>query len=185
LKLRSPPDPDGFSEQLVAMMPRLHRFCIALAGGRDGGEDLKQEVLERALLKQQLFQPGTRLDHWLFRLARNLHIDRIRAAHSRMGQAGRQAESLELAEHVVGSDGREVLEQRSELSHATRAFMQLPETMREVFSLVVLEGMSYREAAELLEVPIGTIMSRIARARTALERSVHGLPANQEHPDDR
>ncbi len=158
----------SFGDQLVALMPRLRRFCLSLAGSMDAGDDLMQGVLERALAKQNLYQPGTRLDHWLLRMARNLNIDRIRAEKSRGGPA----ESLELAENIVGSDGVLVMEARSDLAQAGQAFLALPETHREVFALVVLEGLSYREASEMLEVPIGTVMSRIARSRVVLERTL-------------
>jgi len=160
----------SFRDDLVALMPRLRRFCLSLAGSVDAGDDLMQAVLERALIKQDLYQPGTRLDHWLLRLARNLNIDRIRAEQSRGGPG----ESLELAENVVGSHGVDVVESRSDLAQAGQAFLALPDTHRSVFALVVLEGLSYREASEVLEVPIGTVMSRIARARIMLERAVGG-----------
>jgi RNA polymerase sigma-70 factor, ECF subfamily len=163
-----------FSDALVALMPRLRRFCLSLAGSADAGDDLMQGVLERALAKQHLYQPGTRLDHWLLRLARNLNIDRIRAEKSRGGPG----ESLDLAENIAGSDGVMVVEARSDLAQAGQAFLALPDTHREVFALVVLDGLSYREAAEVLEVPIGTVMSRIARARIMLERAVGGNDAD-------
>lgn len=165
----------SFREQLEEHLPRLHRFCLALAGNRESGEDLLQSVIERALLKEDRFQAGTQLGHWLFRLARNLNIDTIRAANARGGVH----EPLEAAAQVAGSDGEHELEVRSELSVAGQAYTALPVEQREVFALVVLDGMAYREAAEVLEVPIGTVMSRLARARSAIERWVrHGEQAD-------
>ena len=85
LKSGIPPPAGSFSDQLVAMIPRLRRFCLALTGSRDTGDDLLQSVLERALLRQAQFHAGTRLDHWLYRIARNLRIDLMRAERSRGG----------------------------------------------------------------------------------------------------
>ncbi|MBI1403151.1 MAG: sigma-70 family RNA polymerase sigma factor [Porphyrobacter sp.] len=141
---------------------------MALAGSRDRGEDLLQSTLERALEKQALFTPGTRLDHWLYRIARNLLIDDLRKTGSRGGNADGQVEPDQLA----GSDGNSILEARSELSRASEALAALSLEYREVFVLVVIEGHAYREAAELLDVPIGTVMSRIARARALIAQSV-------------
>lgn len=160
-----PPAPGSFSDQLVALIPRLRRFCLALTGSRDAGDDLLQTVLERALIRQEQFRAGTRLDHWLYRIARNLRIDLMRAERSRGGPG----ESLDEAAEVVGSDGLQLLEARSQLAHTGQAFMTLPANHREVFALVVLDGCTYREAAELLELPLGTVMSRIARSRAAME----------------
>lgn len=157
-----------YEAALVAVVPRLRRFCVSLSGGADAGDDLTQAVLERALLKRDQFRVGTRLDFWLFRLARNLKIDMARAARSRGGPG----ESLDMVAELTGEDGRDIVEVRSELSLAARALMALPEAQREVFALVVLDGLAYREAAALLDLPIGTIMSRVARARTGIEAFV-------------
>lgn len=171
----------SFGDQLVALMPRLRRFCLALCGSTDAGDDLMQAVLERALVKQHLYADGTRLDHWLFRLARNIQIDLVRARRSRGGPEL----DIEMAADVIGSDGRHVVEARSDLASAGQAFLALPENAREVFALVVLEGFSYKEAADLLEVPIGTVMSRIARARAAMESHVNRQITEKEHDNGR
>ncbi len=165
LKSGLPPAAGSFSDQLVAMIPRLRRFRLALTGSRDTGDDLLQSVLERALLRQAQFHAGTRLDHWLYRIARNLRIDLMRAERSRGGPG----ESLDEAAEIVGDDGLRLVEARSQLAHAGQAFMTLPANHREVFALVVLDGCTYREAADLLELPLGTVMSRIARSRAAME----------------
>jgi RNA polymerase sigma-70 factor, ECF subfamily len=164
----------AFEQALVVMMPRLRRFCVALCGQADPGDDLAQAVLERALMKQAQFRQGTRLDLWLFRMARNLRIDLARAAKSRGGPG----ESLDLVAEQMGEDGRELVELRSELSLAGRAYMALPEGQREVFGLVVIEGLAYREVADLLDLPIGTIMSRVARARMGIEVFVRDSERN-------
>ena len=168
-----PPDharQSRFREELRQQIGPLRRVCVGLAGNRDRGEDLLQSTLERALAKQALFTPGTRLDHWLYRIARNLLIDELRKARSRAGQGDAPVEPDQLA----GSDGNRILEARSELSRAGQALAALPLEYREVFVLVVIEGHGYREAAEVLAIPIGTVMSRIARARAAIAGSLRG-----------
>lgn len=119
-----------------------------------------QATVERALTRSHLFEEGTRLDSWLFRIAQNLNIDRIRS-HRRKGTSV----DLEHAEELTGDDGRQVTEARSDLAAAQRVLQGLPEDQRTTFLLVVVEGLSYREAADVMEVQIGTVMSRIARAR--------------------
>lgn len=126
-----------------------------------------QSTVERALARAELFEAGTRVDAWMFRIARNLHIDAIRS----VGRRGTQVDIDEIAE-TRGEDGRETVENRSDLAAAQRALQALPEEQRSAFLLVVVEGLSYREAAEVLEVPVGTIMSRLARARARIDAVV-------------
>jgi RNA polymerase sigma-70 factor, ECF subfamily len=145
---------------IVAALPRLRRFCQAMAGNPDDGDDLMQATVERALSRHAQFEPGTRIDSWMYRIAQNLHIDGSRARQRR----GLSVPIEDLPERM-GEDGQSIVEGRSELAMAQRALSELPEDQRAAFVLVVVEGLSYREAAEVLDVPIGTIMSRIARAR--------------------
>lgn len=128
-----------------------------------------QATVERALSRMDQFEPGTRIDSWMFRIAQNLHIDQIRAA----GRRGVAVPVDELAS-LAGDDGRRLTESRSDLAAAQRALQTVPEDQRAAFLLVVVEGLSYREAADTLEVPVGTIMSRIARARARIESAVRG-----------
>lgn len=152
---------------VVAALPRLRRFCYALAGGSADGDDLLQSTVERALGHMDQFTPGTQVESWMFRIAQNLHIDRGRAARRR-GVAVPVEEAYDLA----GDDGRQVVEGRSELAVALAALATVPDDQRAAFVLVVVEGLSYREAADILDVPIGTIMSRIARARGRLQQAL-------------
>jgi RNA polymerase sigma-70 factor (ECF subfamily) len=152
---------------IVAALPRLRRFCQAMAGNAQDGDDLMQSTVERALTRARQFQPGTRIDSWMFRIAQNLHIDAIRAA----GRRGMQVAADAFPE-AIGEDGRDTVEQRSELAAAQRALHAVPEDQRAAFLLVVVEGLSYREAAEALGVPVGTIMSRLARARGRIEGAI-------------
>lgn len=151
--------------QIIAALPRLRRFCWALAGNAEDGDDLMQSTVERALGRAHQFEPGTQLSSWLFRIARNLRIDAAR-------QAGRRGAHLPIDElpEQQGEDGLALVENRSELAAAQRALQALPEDQRLTFVLVVVEGMSYRDAAEVLEVPVGTVMSRLARARGRIEQ---------------
>lgn len=159
--------PEAMRRALVAALPRLRRFCHALAANAADGDDLMQATVERALSRAHQFEEGTRLDSWLFRIAQNLRIDAARSA-ARRGTSVAVDEAFDIA----GEDGRELVESRSQLAAAEQALAALPEDQRAVFVLVVIEGLSYREAAEASGVPIGTVMSRIARARTRIESVV-------------
>lgn len=166
------PPPD-LREAIVAVLPRLRRFCMALARDADAGDDLCQATVERALAKAGQFQPGTRIDSWMYRIAQNLAIDghRRRATH---GVAVDIADRPDLA----GDDGVALLERRSELARARQAMAGLPDDQRAVMALVVLDGKSYAEAADILAVPLGTVMSRLARARRAVASALAGGTAN-------
>lgn len=110
------------------------------------------------------FQPGTRLDAWTMRILRNLWIDRMRHPTARETFV-----DVEDAYYLVGEDGEARNEARLKLAEAAKAIGELPDQQREVLLLVCVEEYSYREAADILSVPIGTVMSRLARARAALD----------------
>lgn len=174
-QIQEQPDSEAFRTALVAILPRLRRFCASLAGGIDAGDDLLQATVERALSRAGQWEAGTRLDSWTFRIAQNLAIDQARSRKSR----GQQVD-VELLEQRTGEDGREIVEQRSELAAARAALAALPEEQRLVMTLVVLDGRSYREAADYLEIPIGSVMSRLARARAAVQARLGGPTAQGE-----
>jgi RNA polymerase sigma-70 factor (ECF subfamily) len=156
----------GFSQQLVELVPRLRRFARALTRSDADSDDLTQAAIEKALVHGASWQPGTRLDSWLFRIAQNLWRDELRAHR-------RRAEPLE-EETLAGEDGRVSFQRQLEVRDVARAFDKLPEEQRVVMALVVLEGMRYQEAAHTLGVPVGTVMSRLARARSCLAAVVSG-----------
>lgn len=156
----------GFTQQLVELLPRLRRFARALTRSDADADDLSQAAIERALMHAASWQPGTRLDSWLFRIAQNLWRDELRAHR-------RRAEPLEDDAHV-GEDGRVSFQRQLEVRDVSRAFDDLPEDQRVVMALVVLEGMQYAEAAHTLGLPVGTVMSRLARARSRLAVVVSG-----------
>jgi RNA polymerase sigma-70 factor, ECF subfamily len=149
--------------RIVDLLPRLRRFSYALTGDADKGDDLVQETCVRALSRLEQWEEGTRLDSWMFRIAQNLWLDQRRSLRVR----GETAE-IDQAFEVLGEDGRDVVESRLTLKRVAMGMAQLPPEHQVLIALVCVEGLSYKEAAEILEVPIGTVMSRLARARRAL-----------------
>jgi RNA polymerase sigma-70 factor (ECF subfamily) len=153
------------TDQIVALLPRLRRFALTLTRHPEDGDDLVQMTVERALPRLDSWKEGSRLDSWLFKIMQNIWIDQLRSRRSR----GRPANDVDLGA-LPGLDGRAALDSRLTLDDTLRAVMRLPDEQRSALLLVAVEGHSYREAAEVLQVPIGTIMSRIARARLGLEQ---------------
>lgn len=160
----------SFQADLVALLPRLRRFGRALAGDPDTADDLVQEACERALRGQAGFVPGTRFDAWMFRILRNLWLD----SHRRRAARGGIHETLEAAETIPGAGGAEAALGRLELAEAERALLRLPQEQREALALTCIEEFTYAEAAAMLGVPPGTVMSRAARGRVALARMLRG-----------
>lgn len=159
----------AFERELTQLLPRLRRFAHALSRSRTDADDLTQATLERALGSRDQWQPGTRLDSWAYRIMRNLWIDTVR---SRGRREKHEAAPEEAA--WVGEDPREAIESSLEVQRAMAAMQRLPEEQREVVALILVEGFRYREAAELLDLPIGTVSSRLVRGRTALLQMLGG-----------
>ena len=151
----------GFEQQVLALLPRLRRFAIGLAGSAADGDDLCQMTIERALTRREQWQEGTRLDSWMYRIMRNILIDEKRAG-ARRSQTFVDAE----AGLSVGVEGAQ--EAHVELSNVDRAMQQLPPDQREAVLLVMVEGYAYKEAAEIVGCPVGTLNSRLVRGRDAL-----------------
>ncbi|HEV2189933.1 MAG TPA: sigma-70 family RNA polymerase sigma factor [Stellaceae bacterium] len=153
-----------FSDQLIAVLPRLRRFAAGLTRSASEADDLVQAACERALAREHQFQEGTRFDSWMFRIVQTIWIDQLRARDIRK-------EDGDIAEERLGSDEpvRRV-EARLALAEVRRAVSLLPPDQRSTLMLVTVEGLSYKQAAEVAGVPIGTIMSRLARARIALQQ---------------
>ena len=143
--------------------PRLRRFAYALSRNAADADDLVQDVAMRAMASCDQWQAGTRFDSWMFRIARNLWIDTVRSR-------GRREKYLAPPEEgeTIGHDPRPGIEAMIDLGTAMAALLRLPEEQREVVALILIDGLGYRETAELLDLPIGTISSRLARGRTAL-----------------
>jgi RNA polymerase sigma-70 factor, ECF subfamily len=156
-----------FPKHLVELIPQLRRFARALTHSQADADDLAQAAIEKALVHQASWRRGTRLDSWVYRIAQNLWRDELRAHR-------RRSEPLDAVAEMAGEDGRETFLRRLEMQEVAKAFAQLPEDQRVVMSLVVLDGMSYQQAADVLGVPIGTVMSRLARARGKLAAGLSG-----------
>ena len=155
---------DDIRNEMVRLLPRLRRFAAALTGSVADGDDLVQDTVERALKNLHQWEPGTRLDNWMFRIAKNRFID-TRRSHKRSGVV-----AMEVPEDApsVSADGARAAEARLMLAEVSSALRELPVEQREALLLVTVEGLSYRDAADILSIPIGTLTSRIARAREAL-----------------
>jgi RNA polymerase sigma-70 factor (ECF subfamily) len=167
---------DPVRAEMLAVLPRLRRFALALTGRAAEADDLVQDTVERALRNIERWTPGTRMDSWMYRIAQNHWIDTLRSRRVRG-----QAVALEEAEHV-SLDGARAVEAKLTLSQTRAAMAELPEEQRAVIALVLIEGLSYRETAEILGVPIGTVTSRLARAREALTIRVFGKGAQGAVP---
>ncbi len=152
-----------FREDLVALLPRLRRFALTLTGDLDSADDLVQLACEKALRKQDQWQPGSRLDSWMYRIIQNLHIDQLRSQTRRGDHISEDA----VAELADGKSAQ-VAEHENMLGVLSGLIQELPEDQRAVMLLVAVEEYSYREAAETLQIPVGTVMSRLARARTKI-----------------
>jgi RNA polymerase sigma-70 factor (ECF subfamily) len=151
---------DAVREGLIPLLPRLRRLARALAGQVADADDLVQIVLERALARAAQWRPDAALDKWVFAIARNAWRDELRA-RGRTQHLFAPEEAGEMAADRTAQPAQQL-----ELALALAA---LPPDHREVVALVLVEGMSYGEAAELLEVPVGTVTSRLARARATLQ----------------
>lgn len=147
--------------QVVELLPRLRRFARAIARNVHDADDLVQLSIERALLKYDQWRPEQKFDGWMFGIMRNAWIDEVRSRSRRD-----RVFAPEEAGVGVGHDGTE---SQVRLLAVQRAVAKLPDEQRLAVALVLVEGLSYKEAADVLEVPIGTLTSRLARGRDALQ----------------
>jgi len=154
---------NGLEREIVGLLPRLRRFARALARAPADADDLVQLTVERALTRRDQWRAGTRLDSWMFRIMKNAWIDETRA-RSRQGGLFAPAEAGER----VGDDGAGAMEARLAAAEVERAMARLPADQRLAVALVLVEGLSYQEAADVLEIPAGTLTSRLVRGRMAL-----------------
>jgi RNA polymerase sigma-70 factor (ECF subfamily) len=166
-------------EEMVALLPRLRRFARGLAGVPDQADDLVQAACERALARIDQWQPGTRLDSWMFRIVQTIWLDERRAVKVRTGEGRIDAE---MAEDELAFDGGRGLEAHMTYEAVRAAMATLPEDQRAVLVLVCVEGQSYKEAAAALDIPIGTVMSRLARARAGLVKRLGESGENLASP---
>ena len=157
----------AFGDDLVQLLPRMRRFARGLARDAADGDDLCQATIERALKSRQQWQGGTRLDAWVFTIMRNIWVDQVRA-RTRRGQTFVGEE----AGLSVGDPGDAAIEAHVELGNVGRAMARLPAEQREAVMLVLVEGFAYKEAAEIIGCPMGTLTSRLVRGREALMREL-------------
>lgn len=155
--------PTDLGDQMVELLPRLRAFALSLTRVRADADDMVQAACERALRARASYTPGTRLDAWMMRIMHNLWVDIYRKRRRETVEDTSDPEN-----ERPGEDGRTLVESRSELSRTWRLIAALPEDQRGVLTLVCVEGLSYRDTAEILGIPVGTVMSRLARARLKL-----------------
>lgn len=179
----SRPDPvplpdDEFKEQLAQVIPHLRAFGRSLSGSRDLADDLVQETLLKAWAARKRFQAGTNMRAWTFIILRNLFLSQMRRARFK-GEWDDVTASRILA--APASQDRHV-----ELGDMQRALLHLPQPQREALILVGAGGFAYEEAAEICGCAVGTIKSRVARGRVALEALLSGgkLPSRRQHKTD-
>ena len=168
-----PPETDTFKSELLALVPFLRAFARSLSGKHEGADDLAQETLVKAWQSRRSFVPGTNLKAWLFTILRNQFYSDLR-------RAGRQSPwDAAAAEQIPGNDAEQAW--AAELSDTARALRALPIEQREALILVGAGGFAYEEAAKIGNCAVGTVKSRVARARKALIAILDGerpLPAS-------
>lgn len=157
---------DAPGRDFVPHIPRLRRYARALTGERSRADDLVQDTLERALIKLHLWRPGSDMRAWLFTLMHNVFINQLRAQSARL-TVELDDEAAQVAVRPTQTDGLEVRDLQA-------ALLRLPEEQREVLLLVGLDQMTYEETAGVLEIPVGTVMSRLSRARERLRGLLAG-----------
>ena len=148
------------------LIPRLRRYARALTGERSAADDLVQDTLERAWTKLHLWRHGSDLRAWLFTIMHNVHVNQVR---SRAGHS-----TVPLDDEMADAPVRPTQSDMLEVRDIDAALGRLPLEQREVLLLVALERMSYQETAQTLGIPIGTVMSRLARARERLRLMLGG-----------
>ena len=156
-------------KELTVLMPMLRRFAYSLTGSPHDADDLLQNTIERLLSKG--VPEDVELAKWAFRVCRNIWIDEYRARKIR----NNAAQLPELEEPTI--DGENIIYNEITLGEVNNAMDKLPDDQRSIIALVAVQGMSYKEVAETLSIPMGTVMSRLARARIALSQFLNSSAA--------
>jgi RNA polymerase sigma factor (sigma-70 family) len=173
------PLPDNeFKDQLGAVIPHLRAFGRSLSGSRDLADDLVQETLMKAWAARQRFQAGTNMRAWTFIILRNLYLSQMRRARFKG-----EWDDL-VADRILAAPASQ--DRHVELGDMQRALLHLPQPQREALILVGAGGFAYEEAAEICGVAVGTIKSRVARGRVALETIMNdnSLPSRRTHSNE-
>jgi RNA polymerase sigma factor (sigma-70 family) len=156
------------THEIEAQIPRLRRYARALVGSREHADDLVQDTLERAWSKLHLWRPGSNLRAWLFSIMHNVHVNQVRSRASQKTEA-LDDDAPEIPVRAAQNGWMEVRD-------LEKALKRLPDEQREILLLVGLEQMGYKEVAQALGIPIGTVMSRLSRGRERLRALMHKLP---------
>ena len=159
-------------DQLVPHLGRMWRYALVLSRQRDVAEDLVQAACVRGIERASQFRPGTRLDRWLFSILHSIWIDEVRSRRVRLGQGFVEADT------ALVLDGEHDVQTRVDANQVLRQIDALPEAQRTAVFLAYVEGYSYREIADVLGIPIGTVMSRLASGRSKLT----GDPSPENQP---
>lgn len=159
--MSTPTPPDDLRDQLGELLPRLRRFARVITRNVQDADDLVQTAVEKALARAAQWRPESRLDSWMFGIMKNAWIDEIRAR--------RRRERVHAPPEAGEAVGDASAHARDIALSVQAAMERLPEEQRLAVALVLVEGQSYKDAAELLGIPIGTLMSRLARGRAALQ----------------
>lgn len=158
---------DDSAQLMIACIPRLRRYARALIGDRTGADDLVQDTMERGWSRMSTWRPGSDMRAWLFGIMHNLHIDQIRRP---------AIATVELDDETPMPSIHAPQADRMQLRDMESALKTLPAEQREILLLVALEEMSYEEVSATLCIPVGTVMSRLSRARERLRAQMEGQP---------
>lgn len=155
---------DTVRRDLPALLPRLWRFAVVLCRSAEQAPDLVQATCLRALERAEQFEPGTRLDRWCFAIMASIWKNELRSRSVRLGNGHIDAEI------ALISDAREILEYEVSVRQVLEVVQSLPEPQRLAVHLVYVEGYSYTDASQFLKIPVGTLMSRLAAAKSAVSQ---------------
>lgn len=155
---------EQWRDDIIALLPRLRRYSFSLTGSAVDADDLLQNTIERALSRYDQFEQGTDLDKWMFRMCKNLWIDEWRSRQVR-------GDSVDPTDYrnEPWIDGEDMIINKLRMSEVRSAMNELQDEQRVIIFLIAVEGYSYKEASVFLDIPIGTVMSRLARARKSLD----------------
>jgi RNA polymerase sigma-70 factor, ECF subfamily len=174
---KTSPGHDELARALPQLLPRMWRFALRLAGDRHEAQDLVQRACVRALERQHQLQPNSSTLSWLFAILHSVWLNEVRARRIRSHRSIQWTDELTemVADRSASDPETSVLHEQ-----VINAVERLPDAQRSVMLLVAVEGMSYREAADVLEVPIGTVMSRLARARLTIGEAFDSRPSRNQ-----
>jgi RNA polymerase sigma factor (sigma-70 family) len=159
-------DEERLKQEISGIMDNLRRFAFSLTGEKQDAYDLLQETVVRLLEKNVPDDADTR--KWAFRVCKNIWLDQLRANKVR-----RQWTESKIGEMDNRQDGQKIADDHIALEEIKSIVAELPDEQRTILSLVAVEGFSYKEAAEMMNIPVGTVMSRLSRARAAIADSLN------------